>query len=389
MLRQERTEVWVHEMKKKILFAAVGAILAALLLLPGDKALIAGAGFGVLVVGLVVLYALKKIPKVHAFTAVLSYLTVFIILIFYIMPAATISQSQGTVLDDNWWAALNWIKNNTDECATIATYWDPGHFITAIARRAVVFDGTNQNRLFTEPYNGTESGLKIIPYDNGIKQEILYDNGNLTRACIKDITTVMLTANESLAVDILRDYLKPNCSEIYFIASSDLIYKSQWWTYFATWDPTRESTGSLTKGDIYTYAVAQLARRKPLTQFGVVGYEYPLSQSQSIVLCQQNNTIAPCSNTTIGLFQSGEQFARIRKVVWPTDTGLVTMEDKSAEVPGTVLVLDSSAQVIAYLRPELENALFTRMFFYNGAGLDKFELVKSWGGEVKLFKVKI
>ena len=379
----------MHKMKKKIVFAATGAVLGVLLLLPFDKTLVAGLGFGVLVVGLVILYLLKKILKVHAFAAVLSYMTVFIILIFYIMPAAVISQSQGTVLDDNWWAALNWIRNNTDECATVATYWDPGHFITGIARRPVVFDGTSQNTLFTKPYNGTESGLKIIPYDNGIKQLKLYEGGNETRARIKDMTTVMLTANESLAVEILEDYLKPNCSEIYFIASSDLIYKSQWWTYFATWDPTREGTGPLSKGDIYTYAVAQLARRKPLTQFGVVGYEYPLSQSQSIVLCQQNNTIAPCSNTTIGLFQSGEQFARIRKVVWPTDKGLVAMEDKSAEVPGTVLVLDSSAQMIAYLRPELENALFTRMFFYNGAGLNKFELVKSWGGEVKLFRVKV
>jgi dolichyl-diphosphooligosaccharide--protein glycosyltransferase len=375
-------------MKKKILFSVVGAILAGLLMLPLDKGLAAGLGFGVLAIGLIVLYALKKILKVHAFTAVLSYITVFVVIIFYLMPAAAISQSQGTVLSDNWWQALNWIKNNTDECATIATYWDPGHFITGIANRAVVFDGASQNALFVKPYNGTENGLKIIPYDNGIKELKLYENGNETRARIKDITAVMLTANESLAVDILRDYAKPNCSEIYFIASSDLIFKSQWWSYFATWDPTREGDQPLSKGDIYTYAVTQLARRKPLAQFGVVGYEYPLSQSQSLVLCQQNNTIAPCSNTTIGLFQSGEQFARLRKIVWPTDKGLYTMEDKNAEVPGTVLVLDTTAQTVAYLRPELENALFTRMFFYNGAGLEKFELVNSWGGEVKLFKVK-
>jgi hypothetical protein len=231
--------------------------------------------------------------------------------------------------------------------------------------------------------------MKITSYDNGIKEVTLYENGNLTRARIKDITAVMLTANESLAVNILKDYVKPGCNEMYFIASSDLIYKSQWWSYFATWDPTRESTGTLTKGDIYNYGITQLARRKPLPQYGVVGYEYPVSQTQSIILCQQNNTIAPCSSDAIGLFQSGEQFARIRKIIWPTDRGLLAMEDKNAELPGTVLVLDASAQTIAYLRPELENALFTRMFFYNGAGLEKFTLVNNWGGEVKLFKIKL
>ncbi|MEM7813565.1 MAG: hypothetical protein QW548_01555, partial [Candidatus Aenigmatarchaeota archaeon] len=374
-------------MKKRILMCAGGVALAALLLLPVDKGLIAGASFGILLVGLTVLYALKKATKIHIFAAALSYATVFIILIFYILPAAAISQSQGTVLSDNWWNALIWIRNNTDECATIATYWDPGHFITGIARRAVVFDGASQASLFTKPYAGAESGLKIIPHDNGIKQLVLYEGGNETRARIKDITTVMLTANESLAVEILRDYAKPNCPELYFIASQDLIFKSQWWTYFATWDPTREGSQPLSKGDIYTYAIAQVARRKPLPQFGVVGYEYPLSQLQSIVLCQQNGTIAPCARDAIGLFQSGEQFVRLRRIVWPTSRGYASMEDDDAELPGTVLVLDGSAQVIAYLRPELENALFTRMFFYNGAGLEKFELVGNWGGEVKLFKV--
>jgi len=39
--------------------------------------------------------------------------------------------------------------------------------------------------------------------------------------------------------------------------------------------------------------------------------------------------------------------------------------------------------------PELVDALFTRMFFFDGAGLKNFELVHNWGGEVKLFRVKI
>jgi dolichyl-diphosphooligosaccharide--protein glycosyltransferase len=375
-------------MKKRLFFCAIGTVLAILLLLPYDKPLIAGLGFGGLMSILAALFAAKKILKIHAFIAILAYMTVFILLVFYVIPSAAISQGQGPILSNNWWQALNWINNNTAECATIATYWDPGHFIAAIARRSVVFDGASQNFLFSKPYNGTDSGLKIIPYDNGIKQEILYHDGNETRARIKDITAVMLTANETLAIDILKDYVKPGCNELYFITSSDLIYKAQWWTYFATWDPTRDGSTQLSKGDIYTYGLTRMARRKPLTQFGVVGYEYPLSQVQSIVLCQQNNSIAPCSNGVVGFLQSGGQFVKVQKVTWPTEQGWLSMEDKDAELPGMVLVLDASAQMIVYLRPELENSLFTTMFFYNGAGLEKFEFVSNWGGEVKLFKVK-
>jgi hypothetical protein len=29
------------------------------------------------------------------------------------------------------------------------------------------------------------------------------------------------------------------------------------------------------------------------------------------------------------------------------------------------------------------------MFFFNGAGLQKFELVNNWGGEVKLYRLKM
>jgi asparagine N-glycosylation enzyme membrane subunit Stt3 len=311
-------------MKKVFVLSAFGAIMALLVLFLSDKPLASGIGLCLLLACLAGMYVRKKVTRRQTVISMVSYLTVFIAIVFYIMPAAALSQGQGTVLSENWWQALNWIKNNTDECATVATYWDPGHFITGIAERAVVFDGASQNSVLIKSYNGTESGLKITPYDNGIKEVSVYEGVNETRARIKDVTTVMLTANESLAVSILRDYVKPGCNEIYFIASSDLIFKSQWWSYFATWDPTREGDKPLSKGDIYTYAITQLARRKPLTQFGVVGYEYPVSQTQSIILCQQNNTIAPCTKDAIGLFQSGEQFIRLQKIVWPTSGGFLS-----------------------------------------------------------------
>jgi len=322
-------------------------------------------------------------------SVIIGVLTAIIITAFYIVPAMSLSYNQPPVLDDNWWNALNWIKNNTAECATIATYWDFGSFITGIARRPVVFDGASQNAQLTKPYNGTESGVQIIPYDNGIQQIVLYGNGNETRARIKDITTVMLTANETLAVDILRDYVKPNCSELYFIASADLIYKSQWWSYFATWNPTRDSTTPLSMGDIYTYMILQRSQTRALVQYNATGMTYPISGSQSITLCQKNNTIAACSDDVVGLLQQDSQFVRIQKVVWMQSDGWHQLVDDDAELKGTVMILDSNAQTIAYMIPPLENSIFTKMFFYNGAGLENFELIGNWGGEVKLFRVKL
>ena len=91
-------------------------------------------------------------------------IAIFVVLIllqfnsFYFQPANALSQGAGTILSPGWFDALTWIEQNTAPCAVVATYWDPGHFITAIAQRAVVFDGASQGAQRTVPTsmdNGT------------------------------------------------------------------------------------------------------------------------------------------------------------------------------------------------------------------------------------------
>ncbi|MBI5060815.1 MAG: hypothetical protein HZB67_00715 [Candidatus Aenigmarchaeota archaeon] len=304
---------------------------------------------------------------------------------YYYEPSTYIARGQGTVLSDNWWEALNWIKNNTEECVTVATYWDPGHFITGIADRAVVFDGASQNSLLVMDVPGASGGLKIIPYDNGIKQLSMEQNGTITHARIKDIGISLLTSNETLALDILKNYRKPNCSEMYYIASSDLIFKSQWWTYFATWDPTVECDTSLCKGAKYFYSPIQFSKNTPLFFLKTVGYEYPVSDRQSFILYADNTSLHV-------LFQQDNNFVKVSKILLMTNEGFLAIEDPAAEMKGTVLVPGFAPgytpDYIFYMSPELEDAMFTKMFFLNGAGLKNFEFVNSWGNEVKLFRIK-
>ena len=61
--------------------------------------------------------------------------------------------------------------------------------------------------------------------------------------------------------------------------------------------------------------------------------------------------------------------------------------NQDGQFPGTIW-LDPSKQLIVYMPAEVENSMFTRMFFYHGQGLEHFEFINDWGGEVKLFKVK-
>jgi len=364
-------------MSGKFIAVIIGIVLGLMFFIPIDKFLVFGITLILLLIGLFVLFYTKKVNKYDVFAGVLGYFTIMIILLFYLVPGYAISAGQGTVLSENWWEALNWVKGNTEECAVIATYWDPGHFIVSVAERPVVFDGAGQNVLYTRPVNTTDDGLVLDSHDKGIVQIKLYKDGNLTTARIKDIGITLFTDNETLAYNLMKEYKKDGCNEMYFIASADLVYKSQWWTYFATWDPIKIDK----KGTMYNYIPIQLARRKPLFSYNTVGYEYPVSDRQSFVIYEQNGTYR-------GLFMQDNQFVRVNKIVYPTQYGYVNYEEPDAEIKGTLFLADSSMNMIFFFPPELENSMFTRMFFYNGQGLENFEYVNTWGGEFKLFKIK-
>jgi dolichyl-diphosphooligosaccharide--protein glycosyltransferase len=294
-----------------------------------------------------------KITKINILTLVVFLFVVYVASVFYIEPAAQASRSAPPVLSDNWFAALNWIRNSTADCAVVATYWDPGHFITGIGRRAVVFDGASQNALFTREINGT----------------------NVTTARIQDIATTLYTDDENVATNILQEYLKPGCTEMYYIASADLIGKSQWWSYFATWNPVDKGRG-------INYIDAQLVNARPILQQNAIAYTYQIrgSSSQSFVVYEQNDTLTP-------FLQQNNQFARIARVVYYTRDGRAVFGSAPNYDIDGLLWIDPSKSIVIFMPPELERTMFTRLFFFNGAGLQNFEMVGNWGGEVKLFMV--
>ena len=76
------------------------------------------------------------------------------------------------------------------------------------------------------------------------------------------------------------------------------------------------------------------------------------------------------------------------RLIIASPDGLRVIEDTTGEIQGTIFVPDPSGSTIVYMPEELENSVFTKMFFFNGIQLDKFELVGNWGNEFKLYKVK-
>ncbi|MBS3050557.1 MAG: hypothetical protein J4400_00195 [Candidatus Aenigmarchaeota archaeon] len=365
-------------MEKNIfVIAALAISILVTLFTFGPNFMISLAGFIVVLLVAGGLYFTKHLDKRESLLVVVLWFVFVICFYLYFSSGVQLAKGQGTVLSDNWFNALNWVRNNTAECTVVATYWDPGHFITGIGRRAVVFDGASQGDLYTRPSSSVQEGLVVEKHDSNINHIVLYKDGNKTTARIQDISTTLLTSNETLAVEILKEYRKPGCNEMYYIASADLIGKSTWWTYFATWNPVDK------RGTPYVYSTVPLGQARPDIRQNAIIYTYPISQQESFVLYDSNGTL-----TVFFQQQDVPEPLKVEKFLYFDQTGqgrLYTQSD--AKIQGLVWI-EPGNRAILFIPPQLENAMFTRMFLFNGQGLEKFEYVNNWGGEVKLYKVK-
>jgi len=303
---------------------------------------------------------------------------------------ASMQAAQGFDIGQNWVDALNWIKQNTNPKSLIVTWWDPGHIITGFAGRPVMADGAHCT---------PES---CVPYNHNIR--------------IQDMGFIFSTSSEDDALQILKKYqeLSPQqcqlarekfgdmmpsdaCDkvpEIYLIASSDLIGKYYWLSYFGSClnkygIQTGQSCYSMLPPDFKNLVDPIVAQNPQNYQFvrlslsnygldqqgGIGAYYYG---GGAITIAVRNNTLIPVLNNKyiareIIFFQNGQMF---------TNTF-----NTSETVDGTVWV-DSSFRTAIFLSPAIRNSIFTRLFFFDGQGLNDFQLVFN-NGEVKIFKVKL
>lgn len=304
---------------------------------------------------------------------------------------ASISAAQGYDIGQNWVDALNWIKNNTDPKSLVVTWWDPGHIITGLTGHPVMADGAHCT---------PES---CIPYNHNIR--------------IQDMGFAFSTSNENDSLQVLQKYeqLTPQqcqlarqtfgntmpsdaCDkvpEMYLIASSDLIGKYYWLSYFGS---CLNKYGLKTGQSCYTMSpldfkslVDGMAAQNPqdynfiqlsLSNYGVdqqgnIGAYY--YGGGAITIAIRNNSLVPVLNNKyiareIIYFQSDG--TQVRNTFNTTET-----------VDGTVWV-DSTRQIAIFMSPNIRNSVFTDLYFFDGQGLKNFQLVFS-NGEVKIFKVKL
>jgi dolichyl-diphosphooligosaccharide--protein glycosyltransferase len=298
---------------------------------------------------------------------------VFLMALIAISDATQLGiSSTGMEVDQNWLNALDWLKNNIDKDSLVATWWDPGHIITGYTGLKAMADGAHCGP--TECY----------PYNHNIR--------------IKDMGRTFSTSNETEAIAILNKYMrltpeqcneakkawgdrvsKDACdpvSEMYVIASNDLIGKYYWLSFFGSYD---ENTKTGVGRNFIQLQLTDYDQQSGILQYG----------DGVISIIQKDNKLVPILNIP----QQGIRNAVIKNIIFFQSNNQISQVMENATLDGLVVV-DSSFQVLTFMDSSIMNSVFTNMFFFNGngskdlsiSGLNKFELKYS-NSEIKIFKV--
>ena len=383
-----------HYLLYAVLFA-VWIIGTCLMLKLGSRfleqfALPIALGAGVFV-GLIIPYIKKHVSNVKYYAVAV---VIIMALVSYSPVYAAYSSASSVVpgTDDSMYNSLTWIENNTSNNTVLTSWWDFGHMFTAVADRPVTFDGGSQNtpraywvgkalstsneklsagilRMLTssgdqgyqavENYTGNTSKSveildKILPVDKSAAQTILTSQYNFTTEQAQNVLQYTHPAN-------------PAPHEV--ILSTDMIGKAGVWSGFGNWDFQNNTAKS------YSYYAGQGVSQQ-VNGTTIVGTAI---SSTAAIVAQINGT-----KIAAGLqYQQNNQtqIMEPHKLIVVQNGSVKLNQVVSNDSEFSILLLNqNNTYIMVLMNKELEDSMFTKMFFENGAGLSQFKLVHAEGG---------
>ncbi|MEM7825406.1 MAG: STT3 domain-containing protein [Candidatus Aenigmatarchaeota archaeon] len=340
----------------------------------------ASAGY---VIGNLVKYLKRDFIASTVFGAIITLSLIFISTAIQVGYA-----SVGMEISQNWINAMNWLVDNVDKDSLIVTWWDPGHIIAGYS-----YDKGKPLKVHAD---GAHCGPpSCIPYNHNIR--------------IQDMGRIFSTSSEEEAVSILKKYKelsfedcekvkktlgdivpKDACnpvSDMYVIASADLIGKYVWVNFFGGFRATENSPGAckVEAANTYVWCFWQSLiyrpdyYQNPTYFYGAVTLLPPEGKTFDQCLREGNCSIYPI----------WENRYLIEEVYYPTYFGYKYVSyanQTNVQLINGLLWVDSGYSYVIFMPPAVRDSLFTRMFFWNGQGLKHFEYVYG-NAELKIFKV--
>lgn len=222
----------------------------------------------IVVIGAIAIYAIKS-NSASTKVPFKKYVVIIAIVLALISPsicgAYVTSENVIPGTSDPMWNSMEWIKEHTSNDTVITSWWDFGYLFEIAADRQVTFDGGSQtgSRAFWLGQAMTTDNLELsagifrmldtsgeravdalVNYtgDTDKTTKILIDILPMTKNNAQKtlINKYGLTNSQSKEIIGYTHPSKPR--PVIFVASSDMLQKAGWWSYFGAWDFENQSS---------------------------------------------------------------------------------------------------------------------------------------------------
>ena len=214
-------------------------------------------------IGLATTFAIKSNSADKKHVPIKKYVLIIALVLALVTPsicgAWQTSENVVPGTNDYMWNAMQWIDETQPENAVITSWWDFGYLFEVAADRQVTFDGGSQSgeRAFwlgqamtTDNLELSAGIFRMLDSTGTLADQYLYNvTGSTGKAT--DIIIDILPRTASDAQKVLQskygltadqakqtvEYTHPeNPRPVIFVASSDMLQKAGWWSYFGAWN---------------------------------------------------------------------------------------------------------------------------------------------------------
>lgn len=381
-----------------------------------------------------------NVPSTHLVLSVLVALTLFSISTPQIDRGFAMTNSNIPNFDDGWYELMEFIQSNTSEDAIINSWWDFGHFFTAVGQRGVHFDGATQQTpaaYWVGNWLLTDNELRAVnikrmlscSLNQGFEfiDEIFVEEMNDQSRGVHAFNVVdeLMNLTRDEKEEYLQDYERFNftqeqideilhlvhCEEprqILAITSGDMIGKAGVWAHWGLWNPTKkfvldnyqrqsvEEMSSILEVNeseisrmvqelqsIDTRAQNLGLSRTDLRNQWLAPYPGYLSQPFE---CQFQNDIVNCQNQFLINLTNPNNIttqgrltdgADVSRIIIPTMFGLETYELNQDEGLDILVTPSNNMAQLLVAQYPLGTSMFTRLYFLQGFGTTNYDLLKT------------
>ena len=370
-------------------------------------------------IGLISIYALKDNSADKNHVPLKKHILIIALVIALITPSVVGAyQTSSNVVpgtSDPMWNAMAWVDQTQPEDTVITSWWDFGYLFEVAADRQVTFDGGSQTgeRAFwlgqamtTDDLELSAGIFRMLNTEGTLADQYLINiTGEPGKATDILIDILPRTADDAQKVvqskygltadqaKQLMEYSHPkNPRPTIFVASSDMLTKAGWWTYFGAWDFDNQTSENYNYHIPYTSVnvkpghseKVQLLEDQGMTVNAVIergsGNNTTTGQVESVYtengepIKVNGSDYNPLKASRLIVIENG--YLMKNESIKGADDGNYTLFIMGQDDGYTPILIDK----------HLENSMFTKLYLMGGSGQNIFEPVHAENG-VMLFNV--